>query len=168
MLQVCIRVDSLNNILNEIDSFSKKLKKVNSTLAMFLCAKIMTVTILSHLLGFFFTLSQQEMFLLRKKILEQINIFFSNLVYSMYNSRFFIFRKIFSHHSNSSCQWKEFFLSCVMPEGRRTYYTEKKRNYWDDIFIWKSFCRNVEINAIDLTAVVDSIIDFFPQSYSQM
>lgn len=154
--------------MNEIDSFSKKLEKVNSTLAMFLCAKIMTVTILPHLLCFF-TLSQQEMFLLRKKnIGTNQHFFLSNLVYSMYNSRFFIFRKIFSHHSNSSCQWKEFFLSCAMPEGRRTYYTEKKRNYWDDIFIWKSFCRNVEINAIDLTAVVDSIIDFFPQSYSQM
>lgn len=128
MLQVCIRVDSLNNILNEIDSFSKKLKKVNSTLAMFLCAKIMTVTILSHLLGFFFTLSQQEMFLLRKKILEQINIFFSNLVYSMYNSRFFIFRKIFSHHSNSSCQWKEFFfIMCHVRRQKNILHREKEK-----------------------------------------
>lgn len=71
----------------------------------------------------FFTLSEQGMFLFKKKILEQINIFFSNLVHIMYNSRFFIFRKIFSLHSNSSCQWKEVFfqnVSCHKAEAHRT------------------------------------------------
>lgn len=128
MLQVCIRVDSLNNIMNEIDSFSKKLEKVNSTLAMFLCAKIMTVTILPHLLCFF-TLSQQEMFLLRKKnIGTNQHFFLSNLVYSMYNSRFFIFRKIFSQHSNSSCQWKEFFFRmCHARRQKNILHREKEK-----------------------------------------
>lgn len=128
MLQVCIRVDSLNNILNEIDSFSKKLEKVNSTLAMFLCAKIMTMTILSHLLGFFLPWVNRRCFYWEKKILEQINIFFSNLVYSMYNSRFFIFRKIFSHHSNSSCQWKEFFfIMCHVRRQKNILHREKEK-----------------------------------------
>lgn len=80
MLQVCIRVDSLNNILNEIDSFSKKLEKVNSTLAMFLSAKIMTVTILSHLLGFFYLESTGDVFIEKKNIGTNQHFFFESCV----------------------------------------------------------------------------------------
>lgn len=168
MLQVCIRVDSLNNILNEIDSFSKKLEKVNSTLAMFLCAKIMTVTILSHLLGFFLPWVNRRCFYWEKKYWNKSTFFFRILCIAC-TIQGSLFSERYSHTTQiAAVNERSFFLSCVMSEGRRTYYTEKKRNYWDDIFIWKSFCRNIEINAIDLTAVVDSIIDFFPQSYSQM
>lgn len=50
MVQVCIRVDSLNNFKNELTaSVKKKLEKVHLTWVMFVCTKIITASIMSHL-----------------------------------------------------------------------------------------------------------------------
>lgn len=134
MLQVCIRVDSLNNILNEIDSFSKKLEKVNSTLAMFLCAKIMTVTILSHLLVFFFTLSQQEMFLLRKKILEQINIFFRILCIAC-TIQGSLFSERYSHTTQIAAVNERSFFYHVPCQKAEEHTTQRKREITEMTFL---------------------------------
>lgn len=88
-MQVCIKVDSLNNFKNKLTVSVKKknLEKVHSTLVMFLCTKIITASIMSHLYFsawvnrtcFYKTKTKQN-----KNILEQINIFFFyNIVYIM-------------------------------------------------------------------------------------
>lgn len=50
------------------------------------------------------------------------------------------------------------FSEYLMPKGRNTSYTDKKKITGITFFITKNIFRNVEIN---LTAVLDSLLIFF-------
>lgn len=128
MLQVCIRVDSLNNILNEIDSFSKKLEKVNSTLAMFLCAKIMTVTILSHLLGFFLPWVNRRCFYWEKKYWNKSTFFFRILCIAC-TIQDSLFSERYSHTTQIAAvnERSFFFIMCHVRRQKNILHREKEK-----------------------------------------
>lgn len=121
--------------------------KVHSTKVMCLCTKIMRMTILSYL-SFSPWVNRA---CLKRTYWNEFTFFHSCIYHVQFKVLYFQYDILTSHKEQLSL--KRYFIRMGHAKGRSTSNTEKKRYYWNKIFIGEIFGRNVEINAINLITI---------------